>query len=271
MGRMPDCPSMEGYQRTSGMRMIDSGRSRQLAFDLPHLEGLGPGDFLPADSNRQALEAVMTWPNWPSTALVLEGPEGAGKTHLARIWALRASALALTAASVWGQAQPVERLGTRRAAMIDPADEVADERQLLHIYNILSERGGHLLLTASRPLAAWPLRLADLRSRLATAWVVRIEPPCDALLAALLIKQFADRQLRVEEEVIAYLVIRMERSFAAVRRLVDGLDRASLRARRPVRLPLARAVLETLTEEAQVGETEGTSDQGRRLAEWISA
>jgi chromosomal replication initiation ATPase DnaA len=245
--------------------------ARQLALDLPFEEGLGIDDFLVAASNRHAWEAVMAWPRWPATALLLQGPDGSGKTHLGRIWARRSGAVAFEPAQLWDAAGPLARLGAARAALVDPADEVEDERQLLHLYNLLAERGGSLLLTTRVWLGAPRLRLADLRSRLATGWHVTIGPPCDALIEALLVKQLADRQLRVEPEVLSYLLPRMERSFAAVRQLVGALDRTSLRARRPIRQPLARDVLRALTGDAPDDQTEARGAGVGRHGEWISA
>jgi DnaA regulatory inactivator Hda len=227
----------------------------QLALDLPHATGTSLADFLRAPCNAAALDAVLRWPDWPGPALVLSGPPGSGKTHLARIWAERAGALAVALEDARDDAgRLLRRLGgpdAPAACAIDDADRLAerDEALLFHAHNAVVGRGGSLLLTAARPPAAWPVRLPDLRSRLLAAASARIEPPDDTLLAALLVKQFADRQLRVDGDVVAFLVARIERSFAAARSVVRALDRASLRARRPVTLPLARLVLEELEQQ----------------------
>ncbi len=218
----------------------------QLVLDLPHPAGLGLADFLPAPSNRQALDAVLRWPAWPAPACVLVGPPGCGKSHLLSIWAERAGAVVLQGHELWEPAEPLRRLGGAAGCAVDDAAQLADEAILFHLYNRIVERRGSLLLTADRPVAAWGLALPDLRSRLLTAWSVAIRPPDDQLLAALLVKQFADRQIKVEAEVVAFLVNRIERSFAGVRAAVSALDRASLRARRPITMPLARLVLEEL-------------------------
>lgn len=223
--------------------------------DLPHPAGMGVADFLPAPSNRQALDAVLRWPDWPAPACLLVGPPGSGKSHLATIWAERTGAVVLQGRELWAPAQPLRRLGAAASCAVDDAAQLADEAFLFHLYNLIVERRGSLLLTAGQPIAEWRLALPDLRSRLATAWRVAIRPPDDQLLAALLVKQFADRQIRIEAGVVAFLVNRIERSFAGVRAVVSALDRASLRARRPVTMPLARLVLEELeVQQAELGE-----------------
>ena len=137
----------------------------------------------------------------------------------------------------------VRRLREAGALVIDGLGGPIAERALLHLYNRIAERGGHLLLTAAGPPAHWLLTLPDLVSRLRLAPAAALGMPDDALLSALMVKLFADRQVAVAPEVPAYLVPRVERTFAAVASLVERLDRAALAEGRPVTVPLARAVL----------------------------
>jgi chromosomal replication initiation ATPase DnaA len=211
----------------------------QLLLGFEHEAAFGLEDFLPAACNREALAWLERWPDWPAPALVLHGPPGCGKSHLARIWAARSGARSFDAAAL-----PRFESELPRAAVLDPAEPIADEMALLQLYNRLCEQGGSLLLTARRPVAAWSIPLPDLASRLRAAPAVAIGAPDDDLLAALLVKLFGDRQLAVAEDVIGYLIRRMERSFAAARGLVGALDRCSLQSQRPVTVALARAVLE---------------------------
>lgn len=222
--------------------------SPQLILDLGHRAAYGREDFLVAPSNAEAVLWLDGWPDWPAPALTLHGPAGCGKSHLAQVWRKRSGALLLARESLVVEGLG-ERLGTGRSAIVEDAERGVDEEALLHLHNMLAEAGGQLLLTAREPPARWRLTLADLRSRLLAAPAVAVEAPDDALLSALLVKLFADRQLRVSAELIAFLVPRMERSFAGAARLVAGLDAAALAAQRPLTLPLARAVLETLAGE----------------------
>lgn len=134
-------------------------------------------------------------------------------------------------------------LESHGAFVVDDADRGIDERALFHLYNGLFERRGHLLLTGGLPPARWSVVLPDLRSRLNAVPVVEIGPPDDALLEAVLVKLFADRQLRVSAEVIGFLSLRLERSLAAAAEAVAFLDAAALEARRNITVPFAREAL----------------------------
>lgn len=223
---------------------------QQLSFAYPHESALGRADFFVSACNQAALTWVERWPEWPCRALVIHGPAGCGKTHLGRLWRGRASALALAPADLTPIDPILAVTARRRAVLVDDAEH-APEQALLHLYNWCLEQGADLLLLARAAPAAWGTALADLASRLRAVPAVAIEPPDDALLAAVLVKLFADRQVRVAPDVPRYLVSRIERSFAAAAEIVAALDRRAMRDQRAIKLPLVREVLGDLPAQSE--------------------
>jgi len=220
----------------------------QLSLNFDHRPAYGGEDFLVADSNRDAVMWIDRWPEWPSPALVVYGPPGCGKTHLAEVFRRHADATRLDHAAL-ARNTARDPASAGGAWIVEDADDyLAAEapEALFHLYNQVREGGGSLFLTGKMPPAQWPVALPDLASRLNAAAAVAIGPPGDELIAALLVKLFADRQLKVGAEVIDYLLKRMERSFAAARTLVSALDEAALAERRDITVPLTRKVMETL-------------------------
>ncbi|WP_207476212.1 HdaA/DnaA family protein [Arenibaculum pallidiluteum] len=218
----------------------------QLPLDLGHRPAMEADDFLVAPENAEAVAWLDRWPAWPAPALVIHGPPGCGKTHLAQVWRARSHAPLLRGSAVAGADLPA-LIAQAGAVALDDAEAVAGnraaERALFHLYNLARESGGTLLLTAAKPPSRWRIRLPDLRSRLRAAPAVGVSAPDDSLLALVLVKLFADRQVRIGADLVDYLLPRMERSFEAARRLVDRLDREALARQRPITLRLARAVL----------------------------
>jgi DnaA regulatory inactivator Hda len=217
----------------------------QLAFAFSHGSAMDCADFLVAASNAEAVAWLRRWPHWPTPALILHGPPGCGKTHMAFAFAKHSGA-ALLRPGLLDRADPHALLEGVPAAVVDDADDcvrTGDEATLLHLFNLVAETGRNLLLTGGEPPARWPLGLADLRSRLNASCIAGVDAPDEALMRAVLGKLFVERQLHVGEEVLSYLLARTERSLTAAALLIARIDEAALAAKRPVTIPLVRAVL----------------------------
>ncbi len=220
--------------------------AKQIAFNFDPRPALGGDDFLVAPSNAAAVQWVERWPNWPGPVVVIVAPSGAGKTHLAHVFQAQTGARMVS----------VNDLRTHRAdgvlkdapaLILEDTDAYIGEglgEELLHLYNLAGEDNIKILMTAECPPARWQIALKDLSSRLKTAPVAEIQPPDDALLTALIVKQFADRQVSVDQDVLTYMLARMDRSFLAVRTLIRAIDERALAQKRAITIPLVRQVLE---------------------------
>jgi chromosomal replication initiation ATPase DnaA len=214
---------------------------RQLALALDHPESFARDDFLSGPSNAAALALIEAWPDWPHRSVVLIGPEGSGKSHLAAIWAQIAGARQVAARTLDEVMVPAA-LATGAVAIEDLAPGSFDERALFHLLNLAREEGAFVLLTGR---AVPSVSIRDLDSRLRALPTVVTAAPDDTLLRALLVKLFADRQLAVDESLISYLAVRIDRSFAAARSLVARLDDEAMRQKRPLTRSFAAEFLAT--------------------------
>jgi chromosomal replication initiation ATPase DnaA len=215
---------------------------RQLAFALPHAESLTRDNFLGGPANAAGLALIDSWPEWPNRIMLLVGPEGSGKSHLAAIWAEQAGARSTTAHALTAAAVP-GALATGALVVEDLRSSDFDDRALFHLMNLAREDGAFVLVTAREPPSAFQIELRDLRSRLRAIPAVSLLPPDDQLFRALIVKFCADRQLAIDETVVSYLATRIERSYAAARQAVERLDAEALRLGRPVSRALAAELL----------------------------
>lgn len=218
---------------------------RQLALDLPAEPRFGREDFLVSPCNQNAFETFERWPAWPDPMLLLLGPTGAGKSHLAAIWAQRSGARVVSAAALSRVDLP--ELAGAGAAVIEDADRAPGvEREMFHLINLMRSGGGFLVMTGRGWPDSWGVRLPDLLSRLRLAPAVEIGEPDDALVRAVLVKLFIDRQLMVDASVVEYLVVRIERSLDSARAIVEALDREALERGRAITRPMAASLLKRL-------------------------
>jgi chromosomal replication initiation ATPase DnaA len=220
---------------------------RQLTLDWPHEPSFAREDFLPAPSNREALAAIDRWPDWASRSLMLVGPEGSGKSHLAALWAEKAGAIVVRGETLGDTNQDVYPEDT--ALLIEDGDRVGQSEELLfHLLNTAFQTSRWLLLTARSAPDAWALNIPDLLSRLRLAPVVRLETPDTELTEAVLFKLFSDRQLQVEPFLVSFIAVRIERSLGAARRLVSTLDREALALGRRVTRGMVSEFLREIAE-----------------------
>ena len=209
----------------------------QLAFAFSTSPAFGEESFFVSDCNREAHAWVRRWPQWMGYGLIVSGPEGSGKTHLATIWAATSGARVISAHALSETAlRPALATG---ALVVEDAAVASDEHALFHLINMARQEGAYLLFTARLAPSAWPVTIPDVNSRLRAMPVATLQPPDDAMLRAVIVKLAADRQLGIDESVVRYLSTRIERSFAAARAAVIALDQEALRQGRPLTRALA--------------------------------
>lgn len=220
----------------------------QMSFELPHDEALGREDFLRGPANEAALSLIDQWPNWPSLWVLLAGPVGAGKSHLARIWQESSHARIITLDEL-NRSDPTELVKSGAVVVEDADGKERDDTALFHLLNAAKEAGAYVLMTARSWPESWGVALPDLASRLRLTTPIELNEPDDVLLRVVLVKLFADRQLSVEPAIIDYIILRMERSLATALKLVDRLDREAMAQSRSITRPFAADILRQLEEE----------------------
>jgi len=225
---------------------------QQIPLDLAGLTAHGLEDYLIGPSNQDAVSWIERWPSWPAPVLVINGPAASGKTHLAAVWRERSGAEVIKPEMLLSKTAE-QIAGAGECLIFDGLDLWLGEREaettLFHLYNIFKEEQRSFLITMRMAPAQAGFAIADLASRFRAAPVANIQPPDDMLLGSVLIKLFSDRQLAVSNDVIKYILPRMERSFAAARDIVDRADKMALAQKRGISVPLMRDVLAAMQEE----------------------
>lgn len=214
----------------------------QIPFDIPVREAFEAEDYLVTSSNKAVVNWIDRWPDWGTThCTILYGTAGCGKTHLSHVWQYKSGAVRLTPEKIAHQ-------DVATSIIIEDIDTVITDpdlqENLFHLYNRQKEKGGCLMLTAQQHPKYWQLELPDLRSRMLASMIMEIGPPDDELLAAVIVKQFMDRQINIPIEVVNYLMPRIERTFEAARDIVRRIDNLALVQKRKITVPLIRELLD---------------------------
>ena len=230
---------MSDTRKSSGRR----AGAEQLPLRFDYAAATGRDDLLVSERLAAAVSLIDSWPDWPAPVVVLTGPPGSGKSHLAQIFRELSDAVDIDARAGSGSQQ----IAINRSVIIEDADRNGfDEVEFFHVINNVRQHGQSLLITARSFPPSWNVQLPDLRSRLKAAMVVEIGPPDENLLAQVIVKLFADRQLYIDDKIVGYIVQRMERSFSTAQDVVDRIDRLALARRTKITRALASEVLEGL-------------------------
>lgn len=221
--------------------MAADGKSRQLVFELEVVPSFDENDFLVSPANAAAHAGILRWPEWPARNLLLVGPAGSGKSHLAALWAARAQARTTR------KGDRLDPESSHAAELIEDCDRAGySEPDFFHLLNLAAAREAWLLLTARAIPDRWTLRTPDLLSRLRLAPVFEIGRPDEMLMRAVLVKLFCDRQIRIDDDVVNYAARHCEQSLEAATRFVEAVDEAALAAGRRITRPLAAEIIADL-------------------------
>jgi chromosomal replication initiation ATPase DnaA len=221
-----------------------TGRAEQLPLSFSHQPASGRDDLVVSDPLDEAAAIIDRWPTWPSPVVVITGPAGSGKSHLADVWLKTSGAVAIDLSS--GAAATGEALNkaAEGPVLLEDADRSGfDETALFHVINAVRSHATSLLITARSRPGQWNVTLPDLASRLKAATVVEVGLPDDAALKQILFKLFADRQLLIDDRLASYIVSRMERSVAAAQAIVERIDHLALARGVKINRALAAEVL----------------------------
>lgn len=226
--------------------MPEMAANMQIPFDLGHRTAMGRDDFLIAPNNQDAVAWIDLWPDWPAPLLILYGPVASGKSHLAAVWGEKSNAACVNPGSL--NDESIRHIASAaKHVILEDADKlignVEAEKGLFHLYNLFKEEKRSILLTLVEPPVRRSFALPDLASRLRAAPAVAIREPDDVLLGSILVKMFNDRQLRVGQDVVNYIISHMERSFEEARRIVETADRRAMVEKRNIAIPLVKEIL----------------------------
>ena len=219
--------------------------SKQLYFEMPNKKALGIEDYIITESNNFAFDLIVKMAKGEISFGLISGPPYSGKTHLSKILIKNARNYK-TLYFDRDYQNLLNRFEDSDFFILENIDNVKHdkfEEKLFHIINLAKENNKKLLMTSRKPISEIDLNLEDLKSRLNSILEAKIKEPDDQLMELLLIKIFNDKQLKINPNIIDFLVSRLERSYESINLFIEKIDKFSLEKGKKITIPLINDLL----------------------------
>ena len=213
----------------------------QLLLDFNYKTNFNEHDFYLSKSNSNAFNLINRWPDWDKKILNISGEKFSGKSHLANIFKLKSKALLIKGNEIDNSI--FKSIKLHENIIIDDFEECNEEEILYSIFNLIDQDSKYLLINSLKPINEIKYRLPDLTSRSKNCLYAVIENPDDELLFAIILKNFSDRQIKIEKKIINFIISRIDRSYRKIDEFIYKIDELSLKKKKPINLKTIKEIL----------------------------
>ena len=213
----------------------------QLLIDFDYKTNFNQHDFYLSKSNSNAFNLVNRWPDWDKKILNISGEKFSGKSHLANIFRLKSKAFLIKGNEIDNSI--FKSIKLHESIIIDDFEECNEEEILYSIFNLIDQDSKYLLINSLKPINELKYRLPDLTSRSKNCLYAVIENPDDELLFAIILKNFSDRQIKIEKKIINFIISRIDRSYRKIDEFIYKIDELSLKKKKPINLKTIKEIL----------------------------
>ena len=213
----------------------------QLLLDFNHKKNFNEHDYYVSKSNYFAFNLVDKWPRWEKKILNIHGENFSGKSHLANIFKSKSNALLINSEKIRNEI--FKEIKIFENIILDNFDENFDEKIAYSIFNLVDQDNKYLLINSLKPINEIKFQLPDMISRSKNCLFAEIESPDDDLIFAIILKNFSDRQIKIEKKIIEFIINRIDRSYSKIHEFIYKIDELSLKKKKPINLKTIREIL----------------------------
>ena len=213
----------------------------QKLLDFGISESFNENDYYVSKSNYFAKNIIENWPQWEKKIVNLTGERYSGKTHLSTIFKIKSNALYLRSKNI--ENSTLKNIKLSHSIIIEDLDDKFDETLLYSIFNLVEQDNKYLLISSNKPINTLNFSLPDLVSRLKNCIIANIEKPDDDLIYAIILKSFSDRQIKLDNKIIDYIIKRIARSYSKMHEFIYKIDELSLKKRKPINFKIIKEIV----------------------------